>query len=261
MAEAVRVFTTESPRIRKIELDRPWHWLAAGWRDLCRAPLVSLGCGVIFAAVGYGITLGLWLADMIYLVLPMVCGFIIVGPLMAVGLYEVSRRLEAGEPVTLTAALLAWRRNASQIGLMGIALMLFLFAWLRLAALLFMLFYGLAPPSLETLVADTFLSPEGLPFLITGTIIGAVLSALVYAISVVSVPLLLDRPDANVITAIATSVVAVRENLVPLAFWAVLIVGFAAAGLVTLYLGLIVTLPLIGHATWHAYRDLVDHPD
>ncbi|MGI9434817.1 MAG: DUF2189 domain-containing protein [Geminicoccaceae bacterium] len=259
MAEAVPVFTTESPRIRKIELDRPWHWLAAGWRDLWRAPLVSLGCGVIFAAVGYAITLGLWLADMIYLVLPMVCGFIIVGPLMAVGLYEISRRLEAGEPVSLTVALLAWRRNASQIGLMGVALMLFLFAWIRLAALLFMLFYGLAPPSLETLVADTFLSPEGLPFLIIGTLIGGVLSALVYAISVVSVPLLLDRPDANVITAIATSVVAVRENLVPLAFWAVLIVGFAAAGLVTLYLGLIVTLPLIGHATWHAYRDLVDH--
>ncbi|MEM7021905.1 MAG: DUF2189 domain-containing protein [Pseudomonadota bacterium] len=259
MAEAVPVFTTESPRIRKIELDRPWHWLAAGWRDLWQAPVVSLGCGVIFAAVGYAITLGLWLADLVYLVLPMVCGFMIVGPLMAVGLYEISRRLEAGEPVSLGAALLAWKRNASQIGLMGVALMLFLFAWIRLAALLFMLFYGLAPPSLETLVADTFLSPEGLPFLIIGTLIGAVLSALVYAISVVSVPLLLDRPEANVFTAIATSVVAVRENLLPLAFWAVLIVGFAAAGLITLYLGLIVTLPLIGHATWHAYRDLVDH--
>lgn len=259
MAEAVPVFTTESPQIRKIELDRPWVWLAAGWKDLRRAPHVSLAYGVIFALVGYAITLGLWLVDLVYLVLPMVCGFIIVGPLMAVGLYEVSRRLDAGEPVSLSIALLAWRRNASQIGLLGIALMLFLFAWIRLAALLFMLFYGLAPPNLETLVADTFLSPEGLPFLITGTAIGAVLAALVYAISVVSVPLLLDRPEANVITAIATSVVAVRENLIPLAFWAVLIVGFAGAGLITLYLGLIVTLPLIGHATWHAYRDLVDY--
>lgn len=259
MAEAVPVFTTQSPRIRKVALDQPWIWLAAGWRDLCRAPQVSLTYGVIFAAAGYAITLGLWLMGFTYLVLPMVCGFIIVGPLMAVGLYEVSRRLAAGEPVSLKAALLAWTRNAGQIGLMGIVLMLLLFAWIRLAALLFMLFYGLAPPSLETLVADTFLSPDGLPFLIAGTMIGAVLAALAYAISVVSVPLLLDRPEANVITAIATSVVAVKENPTTLLFWAVLIAGFAGAGLVTLYLGLIVTLPLIGHATWHAYRDLVDH--
>jgi uncharacterized membrane protein len=146
MAEAVPVFTTDSPRVRKIELDRPWQWLAAGWRDLSRAPFISLSYGVIFAAVGYALTLGLWLGGLTYLVLPMVCGFIIVGPLMAVGLYEVSRRLENGEPVSLGDALLAWRRNAGQIGLLGIALMLFLFAWIRIAALLFMLFYGLAPP-------------------------------------------------------------------------------------------------------------------
>jgi uncharacterized membrane protein len=259
MAQAVPVFTTESPRIRKIELDRPWAWLAAGWRDLQRAPVVSLSYGVIFAIVGYAITLGLWLSGLTYLVLPLVCGFIIVGPLLAVGLYEVSRRLDAGEPVSLNVAVLAWSRNASQIGLMGIALMLLLFAWIRIAALLFMLFYGLAPPSLETLVGDTFLSPEGLPFLITGTIIGAVLAGLAFAISVVSIPLLLDRPDANVITAIATSIVAVKENPGTLLFWGVLIAGFVGAGLVTLYLGLIVTLPLIGHATWHAYRDLVEH--
>jgi uncharacterized membrane protein len=220
---------------------------------------VSLTYGVIFAALGYGITLGLWWSGLTYLILPVVCGFIIVGPLMAVGLYEVSRRLHAGEPISLKAALLAWGRNASQIGLMGIALMLFLFAWIRIAALLFMLFYGLAPPSLETLVADTFLSPEGLPFLITGTIIGALFAGLAYAISVVSIPLLLDRPDANVITAIATSIVAVKENPATLAFWAVLIAGFVGVGLVTLYLGLIVTLPLIGHATWHAYRELVEY--
>jgi uncharacterized membrane protein len=259
MAQAVPVPTAQAPRIRKVDLDRPWVWLAAGWRDLCRAPQVSLAYGVLFALAGYAITLGLWLAGLTYLVLPMVCGFVIVAPLLAVGLYEVSRRLDAGEPVGLGTALLAWGRNAGQIGLMGIVLMLLLFAWIRIAALLFMLFYGLAPPSLETLVADTFLSPEGLPFLITGTIIGAVLASLAFAISVVAVPLLLDRPDANVVTAIVTSIAAVKQNPATLLFWAVLIAGFAGAGLVTLYLGLIVTLPLIGHATWHAYRDLVDH--
>lgn len=258
MAEAVPVFTSTSPRVRRIELDRPWSWLAAGWRDLRAAPVVSLAYGVLFAVLGYLITLGLWLGGMTYLVLPMVCGFLIVGPLLAVGLYEVSRRLGAGEPVTFVAAVLAWRRNASQIGLMGVALLLFLFLWVRIAALTFMLFFGLAPPSFGDLIAQTFLDPAALPFLIVGTAVGGVLASVAFAISAISIPFLLDRPDANVFTAIATSVTAVRENLAPMAFWGVLIVVFAAAGLVTLYVGLILTLPLIGHATWHAYRDLVE---
>ena len=142
---------------------------------------------------------------------------------------------------------------------MGVALLLFMFAWIRLAALIFMLFFGLAPPALENLVSQTLLSAESLPFLITGTAVGAVLSVIAFAISVVSIPLLLDRTEANVITAIATSVVAVRENLATMALWAALIVLFVGAGIATLYLGLIVALPLIGHATWHAYKDLVEH--
>lgn len=261
MAEAVPVFTTTPPRVRRIDLDRPWSWLAAGWRDLCRAPRVSLAYGVLFALAGYAITFGLWWADLVYLVLPMVCGFLIVGPLLAVGLYEVSRRLEIGEPVSLKDAVTAWRRNGGQIGLTGIVLLLLLFAWIRLAALLFMLFFGLEPPPLADLFAQTFLNPDALPFLIVGTIIGAVLAAFAFAISATSIPFLLDRPDSNVFTAIATSVTAVKENAGPMLFWAILVVGFAGAGLVTFYLGLIVTLPLIGHATWHAYRDLVEHVD
>jgi uncharacterized membrane protein len=261
MAEAVPVFTTASPRIRKVELDRPWAWLAAGWRDFTRAPAVSAVYGVAFAVAGYLVTLGLWLLDWEYLILPMVCGFLIVGPLLAVGLYETSRRLDAGEPVSVGAAFLAWRRNAGQIGLLGVALLLFLFLWTRIAALLFMLYFGLTPPSFDDLFAQTFLTASALPFLIIGSAVGGALAAFAYAISVVSVPLLLDRPESNVITAIATSFVAVRENLATMAFWAVLIAAFAGAGLITLYLGLIVTLPLIGYASWHAYRDLVVHDE
>jgi uncharacterized membrane protein len=258
MAEAVPVFTP-SPLVRKVELDRPWSWLAAGWRDLRAAPQVSIAYGVLFALAGYLITFGLWWSGLVYAVLPMVCGFLIVGPLLAVGLYEVSRRLGAGEPVSLAAAVTAWQRNSSQIALLGVALLLLLFAWLRLAAMIFMLFFGLEPPSFEHLFAQTFLNADALPFLIVGTLIGAALAALAFAISAISIPFLLDRPESNVFTAIATSVRAVKENPATMAFWAVLIVGFVGAGLVTLYLGLIVTLPLIGHATWHAYRDLVAH--
>jgi uncharacterized membrane protein len=259
MAEALPAFTTTPPKVRRVELDRPWSWLAAGWRDLRRAPRVSLAYGVVFALAGYALTLGLWWVGLMYLILPVMCGFLIVGPLLAVGLYEVSRRLEAGEPVSLGAAVRAWQRNGSQIGLMGIVLLLLLFAWIRLAALLFMLFFGLEPPSFPHLFAQTFLNPDALPFLIVGTVIGGVLAALAFAISATSIPFLLDRPESNVFTAIATSIAAVKENPATMLFWAALVAAFAGAGLITLYLGLIVTLPLIGHATWHAYRDLVEH--
>jgi uncharacterized membrane protein len=259
MAQAVPVFTTTSPRVRRVELDRPWAWLAAGWRDFQRALPVSVTYGVAFAVMGYAITLGLYLAGLVYLILPMVCGFLIIGPLLAVGLYEVSRRLETGEPVSLRAALLAWGRNGSQIGLMGIVPMLFLFAWIRLAALIFMLFFGLNPPSVEHLVGQTLFSADSLPFLIVGTLAGAVLAALAFALSAISIPLLLDREEAHVVTAITASFKAVLDNKATMAFWAVLIVVFVGAGLVTFYVGLIVTLPLIGHATWHAYRDLVEY--
>jgi uncharacterized membrane protein len=144
---------------------------------------------------------------------------------------------------------------------MGMALLLMMFAWARIAALIFFLYFGLEPPSFEDLFASTFLHSDALPFLVFGTLVGGAMALLTFSISVVSIPLLLDRPQANVIDAIATSFRTVQTNFLPMLFWAVLIAGFTAAGLATLYLGIIVTLPLIGHATWHAYRDLVSFPD
>lgn len=258
MAEAVPVFTGPAPVIRRIELDRPWRWLAAGWQDMRRTPVVSYSYGVLAAITGYLLTLGLYAAGLVHLILPLVAGFLIVGPILAVGLYEASRRGEQGQDTTLGQALSAFRRNGSQIALMGVALMLLAFAWIRIAALIFMLYWGLEPPSFEDLVVNTFLRPSALPFLVFGTAVGGALALLAFAISVISIPFLLDREEANVIDAIATSFRAVQANFAPLLFWAVLIVVFVAAGLLTLYLGLIVALPLIGHASWHAYRDLVE---
>ena len=247
--DVVPVYASPLPAIRKIEIDRPWQWLVRGWQDMRRSPAVSLTYGVLAAITGYALTLGLIWVDMLYLVLPLAAGFLIVGPILTVGLYEVSRRAELGESTTLAEALGAFRRNGSQIGLMGVALMLLMFAWARVAALIFFLYFGLEPPSFENLIASTF-----------GTAVGGAMAMLAFSTSVVSIPLLLDRPQANVIDAIATSFRTVQANFLPMLFWAVLIAGFTAAGLATLYLGLIVTLPLIGHATWHAYRDLVIFP-
>jgi uncharacterized membrane protein len=257
MAEAISV-GVPAPRIRKIELDRPWSWLAAGWRDLTHAPGVGLIYGLLFALVGWAVTFGLWWIGAIYLILPLTAGFLIMGPLFAVGLYEVSRRHERGERATLGDAMKAFRANPSQIAFMGVTLLLLFFAWIRLAVMIFYLFFGLTPPSPADFVGRVFFSAESLPFLVVGTAVGGVLAALAFGLSAISIPLLLDRPLAHVVTAIAASFKAVFENPATMAFWGVLIVLFVGAGLITFYIGLIVTLPLIGHATWHAYRDLVE---
>ena len=256
MAEAVQV-GAPAPVVRKVALDRPWAWLAAGWADMMAAPGVSITYGVVFAVVGWILTFGLWWLDAIYLILPLSAGFLILGPIIAVGLYDVSRKRERGQTPTLGSALRAYRANTSQIAFMGVALLLLFIAWIRVAVMIFFLFFGLEPPNPEAFVGTVFFSPSSVPFLIIGTAAGAILSALAFSLSAFSIPLLLDRPHAHVVTGIATSFKAIIDNPATMAFWAVLIVLFMAAGLVTFYFGLIVTLPLIGHATWHAYRDVV----
>ena len=257
MAEAVPI-GSPAPRVRKVELERPWAWLAAGWHDLVGAPAISLAYGVLFAVTGWAVTFGLWWLDAIYLILPLTAGFLIMGPILAVGLYEVSRRRERGELPAFADVLAAYRVNPTQIAFMGVTLLLLFFAWVRIAVLIFFLFFGLEPPSPADFVGQVFFSAQSLPFLIVGTAAGAVLAALAFALSAVSIPLLLDRPHEHVVTAIGTSFKVIIENPATMLFWAVLIVLFIGAGLVTLYVGLIVTLPLIGYATWHAYRDLVE---
>lgn len=259
MAEATTA-GVRSPaiRIRRIELDQPWRWLAAGWQDFRANPALGVFYGLLAAVTGYLVLFGLWWAGMLYLVLPLLGGFLIVGPILTVGLYEAARRREVGQMTTLFEALAAFRRNTSQIALMGVALLLLMFAWARFAAMLFMLYFGGNPPSFENLFAETFLEAEALPFLVIGTAVGGILAFIAFSMSVVSIPLLLDRPEVNVIDAIVKSFEAVQVNFFPLLFWAALIVAFTIAGLVTLFLGLVVVLPLLGFASWHAYRDLVE---
>jgi uncharacterized membrane protein len=256
MSQVVPVFAHPSPQIQRVALDRPWAWLGAGWKDLTRTPQVSLAYGAVLVAISWALTLALAFAGWVYVVLPLIAGFFLVAPVLAVGLYETSRRLALNLPVTLADSLAAWRRNGTQIAYLGLVLMLINLAWVRIATLLFALFFYDRNPGWDGLINALLFSSESLPFLLTGAVIGAGLAALVFAIGAVSIPMLLDR-DVNVFTAIATSWMAVQINWKPMALWAALIVVFTGLGLVTFYIGLAVVLPLIGHATWHAYRDLV----
>ncbi len=251
-----------SPSPRRIEIktigsEAPWAWLSAGWRDLSAAPGIALSYGLIFALVSAAITVGLWSFDYIEYLPPLAAGFMLVGPMMAVGLYETARRLKAGETPTLGSALLVSTRSPLQLAFLAVLLMVALMFWMRIAMLLFALFMGTThvPPA-EQLLTELLLTQNGIALLIVGSLIGAVISTLVFSVSIVSVPLLLER-DVDTITAIITSLRAVARNWKVCLLWAWLIALLSAAGIATFFVGMIVLFPLLGFASWHAYRALV----
>lgn len=257
MSETVEVFRAPRPRIRQVPVDRPWTWLAAGWHDLRAAPASSLACGAVAVLAGWLATALLLWVDLPYLLLPLSAGFFFVGPFMAVGLYEISRRLEAGLPVDGESTWRAWRRNPDQIALMGVLLLLLHLAWMRAAQLLFALFEWQTVPSWDRFMDVAWHSAHSLPFLAVGVALGAVLAGVAFAIGAFSMPYLLDRRSSNLFEAIATSVAAVRLNVRPMVLWASLIVVLVALAMVPGLLGLVVVLPVVAHASWHAYRDIV----
>jgi len=257
MGEPIAVFREPRPLIRQVPVDRPWQWLAAGWRDLLETPRLSLACGLVPVLAGWlAAALLIWL-DLPYLLVPLGAGFFFVGPFIAVGLYEISRRRELGSTPGAEDVAYAWKRNPEQIAFMGMFFLLFHLAWMRVAQLLFALFDFRTVPSWDRFSEVVWYSSRSLPFLACGVVCGAVLAAIAFAVGAFAIPYLLDRRESNVFEAIATSVAAVKLNLQPMLLWAALIVILTAFGMVPGLVGLAITVPLVGHATWHAYRDVV----
>jgi uncharacterized membrane protein len=256
MTTASRAFP-DAPEIRTLRMEDPWGWLAAGWRDMWRRPGISLTYGLAFFVISWLLTLMLVQFGLYYLVLPLAAGFLVMGPMLAMGLYETSRRLEASESTTLGAALLVRTKSPAQLGFIGLALALFMLAWVRIAMVIFAIFFGLGFPPPAELFQTLFFTQDGLIFLAVGTAVGAALAFAAFAISVVSIPRLMAK-EVDALSAIGTSLMAVRKNLGPMLLWAWLIALFTAVGVATLYVGLIFTFPLIGHATWHCYRAVVN---
>jgi uncharacterized membrane protein len=270
MTEPIAVqsaFASRPIRVRRIDAQRPWDWLGAGWADITAGGVVSLSWGLAFALVGLAIVAALHFGRFYNLALPLATGFMLLAPVLVAGLYQVSRTLERGGPVTMATPLSAWTEHPGELGLVGVVLGLFFLAWMQIAVLLFAWFFGFAPPTLGAELPDLrgfietiILSGENVVFLIVSTAIGAALAFTVFALTAIAVPMVLDR-DVGAVEAMATSVAAVRVNPWPMTVWAILIVLFTAAGLVVGFVGLTVTLPLVAHATWHAYRDLVPDRD
>jgi uncharacterized membrane protein len=253
--------TATGVRVRQVPFDAPWAWLAAGWRDMWTVPHISLAYGALFAVLAAALVLGLTVGGLESLILALGGGFLLVGPVAAVGLYEASRRLQDGERITFAAVLKSTLVAPGQLGFFGAILAFSFFVWVQLASLLFMLFFGGRPwPPASDFLPTLLFTSHGLGLLVTGTIVGGILAALVFAISVISVPLLMTR-RMDAVSAISASLTAVLLNPKPMALWAGLIAGFMALGIATMFVGLVVAFPLVGHATWHAFRDVVPEPD
>lgn len=237
-------------------MDDPWSWLAAGWQDMWRNPVLSIGYGAAFVVVGLIATFGLWLAGLESMVPALAAGFILLGPVFAMGLYEMSRKYEAGEKAWLRDVVLVPIPSPAQMAFLAYALMFLFLVWMRLATLNYAAFsYGDYRP-IDEFVAFALSTPQGIAMLVTGTMIGGVVALLAFAMSVISVPILL-RNDVDVLTAMSLSMQAVWKYPGPMLLWAWLIAVLCAIGLATMFIGIAFVFPLVGHATWHAYRSLV----
>lgn len=248
-------FAPERVVVRRISPSRPFHWLRAAAGDMVAMPMASLAYGIVLAALGYLIVS--LAGSRPYLVSAAISGFFLAGPFLGIGLYYLSRERELGRTPRLLDSLTAWRRNPWSIGMFGVMLAFVLLSWERVSAILFALFHGLQPPMVETSWVEALMSAADPGFLLVYLLLGGVLALAVFSISVIALPLLLDRP-LDPVSAGAASLSATRSNPAAMVLWAALIVLLIGAGIATAFIGLIVTVPLLGHASWHAYRELTE---
>lgn len=243
--------------IKDITSDQVWSWLGAGWRDMAGSGGISPLYGLVFVAVGIGVTGGLWSLGLTAAIPAAAGAFALLGPLLAVGLYEISRRREAGEPLKLGSIVFVKTASPGQIAFIGFVLLFLLLVWANAARLIFALFFAGDYVPLNEFSAYVLTHRDGLMLITVGTIVGGLIAFAVFSVSAVSLPLLMHR-QADAVTAMILSVQAVRRNTGPMLLWAWIIAVTVAVGIATAFIGLAVAFPLLGHATWHAYRDLVD---
>ena len=222
-------------------------WIRLGWNDLRRAPRQSLTYGAVMVSMSYLITVFTWWWGNLGLYLGLISGFVFVGPWLALTLYAISIRLERNEPVSLLRSLADARRQLGNAMVFAVILTVVFLVWARAATILHVFFPASSAHELKDLAW----------FLGIGSAVGALFCAIIFAASAFSLPMLMDR-RVDTVTAVVTSVNAVLRNKPAMAVWAVIIVGCVLVGAVTAYLAFIILLPLLGHATWHAYRQTID---
>jgi uncharacterized membrane protein len=232
---------------KKLELSAPMKWLRLGWQDIKRAPIPSLSYGVLLVVLSYVLTyLALAFGNLVVL-LSMLSGFIFIGPVIAIGFYDISQQLQQDQEPTLGHALHTSMRHIGNEMLFATFLIVIFLVWARAVSITHIFFPALSNPSLA----------DQATFLLIGFAIGTLFAIFIFCISAFSLSMIMDR-KADMVTAIVTSFNAVLRNKAVMLLWALLIAVAVIVGMVTAFIGLAITMPLIGHATWHAYRETID---
>lgn len=238
----------------------PWRtafrWLRSGWSDLWTNPIPSLIYGLGVFAVSAVIVWALFRFEYEYALFPALAGFMVLGPLIANGLYEKSRRLEDSERTGYLRMVFVKPRSGYQALFMGVLLLCLFLLWMRAAVLIWALFFGIVPfPGTDEILPMLFLTPTGWALLLVGGAVGALFAAFSFAISVFAMPMLLtERTDA--LSALGISMAMVWSNLPVMLAWGAIVLVLFLLSIATGFLGLIVVFPVLGHATWHAYRSI-----
>ncbi|MGR3464568.1 DUF2189 domain-containing protein [Limimaricola sp.] len=245
---------TANPHARDLPASTAFGWLRAGWRDLRADPGPSLAYGAGVFALSVAVVWLMLRLGLDYALFPALAGFMVIGPLIANGLYEKSRRLELGQRTGLAGMVFMWPRSGHQALFMGVLLLGLFLLWMRAAVLIYALFFGINPfPGMEEIVPMLLLTPTGWALLLVGGSVGALFAAFAFAISVFGVPMLLqEKTDA--LSALGISMAMVWNNLAVMLTWGTIVFALFVFCVATAFAGLIVVFPVLGHATWHAYR-------
>lgn len=245
------------PQLRRIDLKAGPECLLLGLRDFSRAPKYGLFFGGVCALVGWLFIWLLFQMSMPYFAYPAVIGFAFIAPFIAAGIYEVSRRLEADQPLSWRVVLgTAWLQKGRDMGWMALVTGFAFFIWIDYAAITFLLFFGLRELQLDAFIEALTTTYAGLYFILLGNFVGAIIAITVFSVTVISLPLLLDR-DIDFATAMTASVRSVIANPLPMAIWAAIIGVSILIIIITAFIALPVILPVLGHGTWHMYRKVV----
>ena len=239
--------------ILKLNFSDPFMWLRKGWQDLLSFKSCTTFFGVCFFVMA--VVLGIVFRNKPEYTMSIVSGCLLLGPFLALGLYEVSRRNELGLPKSFIQSTTCWRNHIRSMGMLVLVLIVLELLWGRASLVVFAVFFNTGMPS-TTGVMEAIFNAQNLEFLLVYAMVGGVFAALVFAVSVVSIPMILDR-DTDAISAAITSIQVVFVNLPVMLLWGALLTVLVAVALIPAGLGLIIIGPWLGYATWHAYRGSV----
>lgn len=240
--------------LRKIGFWSPFRWLRKGWTDLRHSLWASLTHGLIITAMGWIVLM--FTSSHLYMFTAAISGFLLISPVMTAGLYELSRSRELGRPPTFDVSLASLKKNGSSLMRFAMILVPLIFVWLGLSGLVFKDFFGGDLPAMSGAIYQTSWHAGGMGFILTYGAVGGVIAVMAFVVSVISVPMIMDRGVAPA-TAMLTSAKVVWLNLPAMLHWAVLLAVLTVVGFATQLWAMIVIIPWLGHATWHAYRDTV----